>query len=89
MILNEEVHLIIPASSTDTVNPTADQAELNGVPCISMGAPWQAVIFPRGGDKKPFEWTYHFFWGLNEALNTFVGLWNSLETNKKVGMLFP
>ena len=89
MILNEEVHLIIPASTTDTVNPTADQAELNGVPCISTGAPWQAVIFPRGGDKKPFEWTYHFFWGLNEALNTFVGLWNSLETNKKVGMLFP
>jgi branched-chain amino acid transport system substrate-binding protein len=38
---------------------------------------------------KPFEWTYHFFWGLDEALNTFVGLWNSLETNKKVGMLFP
>jgi branched-chain amino acid transport system substrate-binding protein len=89
LILNEEVHLIIPASTTDTVNPTADQAELNGVPCISTGAPWQAVIFPRGGDKKPFEWTYHFFWGLNEALNTFVGLWNSLETNKKVGMLFP
>jgi branched-chain amino acid transport system substrate-binding protein len=89
LILNEEVHLIVPASTTDTVNPVADQAELNGVPCISTGAPWQAVIFPRGGGEKPFEWTYHFFWGLDEALNTFVGLWNSLETNKKVGMLFP
>lgn len=89
LILNEEVHLIVPSSTTDTVSPVADQAELYQTPCVSTGAPWQAIIFPRGGADKPFEWTYHFFWGLDEALNTFVGLWNSLETNKKVGMLFP
>jgi branched-chain amino acid transport system substrate-binding protein len=89
LILNNEVHLIVPASTTDTVSPVADQAELYECPCISTGAPWQAVIFPRGGADKPFKWTYHFFWGLDEALNTFVGLWNTLETNRKVGMLFP
>jgi branched-chain amino acid transport system substrate-binding protein len=89
LILNEEVHLIVPASTTDTVSPVADQAELYECPCVSTGAPWQAIIFPRGGAENPFKWTYHFFWGLDEALNTFVGLWNSLETNKKVGMLFP
>lgn len=89
LILNEEVHLIVPASTTDTVNPVADQAELYECPCVSTAAPWQAIIFPRGGAENPFKWTYHFFWGLDEALNTFVGLWNSLETNKKVGMLFP
>ena len=70
------------------MNPTSDQAALNSVPCVSTRAPWQAVIFPRGGGKTLFEWTCHFFWGLNEALNTFVGPWNSLETNKNVGMLF-
>jgi branched-chain amino acid transport system substrate-binding protein len=89
LILNEGVHIIMPTSTTDMVSNTMDQAELNQCPCISSGAPWQAVIFPRGGDKKPFDWTYHFFWGLNEALNTFVGLWNTIETNRKVGMLFP
>ena len=89
LILNEEVHIIMPTSTTDMVSNTMDQAELNQCPCISSGAPWQAVIFPRGGDKKPFDWTYHFFWGLNEALNTFVGLWNTIDTNRKVGMLFP
>lgn len=89
LILNEEVHLIVPASTTDTVSPVADQAELYECPCVSTGAPWQAIILPRGGAENPFKWTYHFFWGLDEALNTFVGLWNSLETNKKVGMLFP
>jgi branched-chain amino acid transport system substrate-binding protein len=89
LILNEGVHIIMPTSTTDMVSNTMDQAELNQCPCISSGAPWQAVIFPRGGDKKPFDWTYHFFWGLGEALNTFVGLWNTIETNRKVGMLFP
>lgn len=89
LILNQEVHLLLPASTTDTVSPAADQAELNECPCLSTGAPWQAIIFPRGGQKNPFKWTYHFFWGLDEALNTFVGLWNTIETNKKVGLLFP
>lgn len=89
LILNEEVHLLLPASTTDTVSPAADQAELYECPCISTGAPWQAIIFPRGGKDKPFKWTYHFFWGLDEALNTFVGLWNTVDTNRKVGMLFP
>ncbi len=89
LILNQEVHMVLPASTTDTVSPAADQAELYECPCLSTGAPWQAVIFPRGGKDKPFNWTYHFFWGLDEALNTFVGLWNTLDTNRKVGMLFP
>ena len=89
LILNENVDLMIPASTTDIINPTADQCELNGVPAISSGAPWQAVVMPRGGDKKPFEWTYHFFWGLEDVLATYVGLWQTVETNKKVGMLFP
>ncbi|TPN89378.1 ABC transporter substrate-binding protein [Mesorhizobium sp. CU2] len=89
LLLNENVHMLLPASTTDTVSPAADQAELYECPCLSTGAPWQAIIFPRGGKDKPFKWTYHFFWGLDEALNTFVGLWNTIETNKKVGMLFP
>ena len=89
LILNDGIHLMIPASTTDVINPVADQAELNEVPCISTASPWQAFVMPRGGAEKPFNWTYHFFWGLEDALGTFVGLWNSIETNKTVGMLFP
>lgn len=89
LILNDEVHLMIPASTTDINNPTADQCELYGVPCISSSSPWQAYVMPRGGAEQPFSWTYHFFWGLEDALGTFVGLWESVETNRKVGMLFP
>lgn len=89
LILDQEVDMLIPASTTPTITAAADQAELYEIPCISCAAPWQAIIFPRGGQDNPFNWTYHFFWGLDEALNTFVGLWNTIETNKKVGMLFP
>lgn len=89
LILNDEIHMMLPASTTDINNPTADQCELYGVPCISSNSPWQAFVMPRGGDKTPFEWTYHFFWGLEDALGTFTGLWKSIDTNGKVGMLFP
>jgi len=89
LILNEEVNLIVPASTTDTILPVMEQAELYEAPCISSGAPWQAVVMPRGGADAEFDWTYHFFWGLDEALNTYVGLWNGVDSNKIVGMLFP
>ena len=83
LILNDEVHLLLPASTTDTILPAAEQAELYETPCLSSGAPWQAVVFPRGGGKQTFDWTYHFFWGLDEALNTFVGLWNGARDQQE------
>jgi branched-chain amino acid transport system substrate-binding protein len=89
LILNDEVALMLPASTTDINNPTADQCELYGVPCISSNSPWQAFVMPRGGAENPFQWTYHFFWGLEDVLGTFTGMWKSIETNGKVGMLFP
>ncbi len=90
LILNEGVHLMLPASTTDAINPVADQCELNGVPCLSSQAPWQSFVFPRGGSaEKPFKWTYHFFWGLEDVLASFTSMWNSVQTNRKVGMLFP
>jgi len=90
LILNEKVALMLPASTTDAINPVADQCELNGVPCLSSQAPWQSFVFPRGGSAdKPFKWTYHFFWGLEDVLATFTSMWGQVETNRKVGMLFP
>lgn len=87
LILNKEVQMIIPASTTDVTLPVSEQAELNGVPTVSSTAPWQAVVMPRGG--KPFDWTYHFFWGLEDIIATFVNMWSSVDTNKKVGLLLP
>lgn len=89
LIQNKEVHLMLPASTTDVDLPVAEQSELLGVPCISSGAPWQAVVMPRGGDKKAFTWTYHFFWGLEDIVATFVNIWNTVDTNRKIGLILP
>lgn len=90
LILREEVHLLLADSTPDCTNPVADQAELNGVPCVTTNCPWQPYVYGRNGDPKVgWEWTYHFFWGLEDATAGYVGLWDSIETNKKVGGLFP
>ena len=78
------------ASTPDTTNPVADQAEVNEVPCITTDCPWQPYFFGRNGDpKKGFTWTYHFFWGLEDVIGAFLALWKSAPTNKVIGGLFP
>lgn len=90
LILKDKVDLILVSSTPETTNPVADQCELERKPCISTVAPWQPWFFGR--DAKPdkgFDWTYHFFWGLEDIIGTFTSMWNSLPTNKVVGGLFP
>ena len=90
LILRDKVDLIVAASTPDTTNPVADQAEVNEVPCITTDCPWQPYFFGRKGDPaKGFAWTYHFFWGLEDVIGAFLALWNSAPTNKVVGGLFP
>src|SRR5262247_2696069 len=90
LILRDKVDLIVAASTPDTTNPVADQAEVNEIPCVTTDCPWQPYFFGRTGDpKKGFTWTYHFFWGLEDVIAAFLALWNSTRTNKVVGGLFP
>jgi branched-chain amino acid transport system substrate-binding protein len=89
LITKDKVTLMLASSTSDTVNPVADQCELNGVPCVTTDTPWEAYFFGRGGDPgKGFDWTYHFFWGASQIVQTFTSLWNSIETNKVVGALW-
>lgn len=90
LILRDKVDLIVAASTPDTTNPVADQAEVNEVPCVTTDCPWQPYFFGRKGDPaKGFTWTYHFFWGLEDVIAAFLALWNGAPTNKIVGGLFP
>jgi branched-chain amino acid transport system substrate-binding protein len=90
LILRDKVDLIVAASTPDTTNPVADQAEVNEVPCVTTDCPWQPYFFGRKGDPaKGFTWTYHFFWGLEDVIAVFLALWNSTRTNKIIGGLFP
>ena len=90
LILDEEVDLMLATATPATTNPVADQCELNGVPCVTNDTPWQPHFFGRGGDPASgFEWTYHFFWGLEDVIGSYTNLWEQVETNKVVGALFP
>jgi branched-chain amino acid transport system substrate-binding protein len=90
LITSSEVDLVLAAGTPETTNPVADQAEANGVPAITSVAPWQPYFFGRKGDPaKPFRWTYHFFWGLEDIIAVFTNLWGEVPTNKTVGALWP
>ncbi|MEN0001978.1 MAG: ABC transporter substrate-binding protein, partial [Pseudomonadota bacterium] len=90
LILDDEVNIIVAASTPDTTNPVADQAELNEVPCITTDCPWQPYFFGRNGNPaEGFESTYHFFWGLEDVIGSFLAMWDSSGVAKNVGGLFP
>ena len=90
LILNEKVDIITAASTPDTTNPVSDQAEVNELPCITTDCPWQPYFFGRNGNPAVgFEYTYHFFWGLEDVIACFLDLWDSSGVKKVVAGLFP
>jgi branched-chain amino acid transport system substrate-binding protein len=83
---------MLVVSTPETINPVADACEAAGVPCLSTVMPWEAWYFGRGakpGAPSPFKWTYHFGFGVGEFLKTYISQWNLIETNKKVGVMYP
>jgi branched-chain amino acid transport system substrate-binding protein len=94
LILDDGVDIIVTANTPETTNPVSDVCEANGVPCVSTVAPWQPWFLGRQPgvappDTKPFEWTYHFFWGLEDIIAVFTDMWSQVENNKTVGLLMP
>lgn len=90
LILSDGIDLMLVSSTPETTNPVSDQCEINEVPCISTVAPWQPWFFTRGGKpEQGFEWTYHFFWGLEDVIGAYTAMWEALPGNKVVGGLFP
>jgi len=95
LIVDEGVVLMVVASTPETTNPVSTQCEIEEIPCISTMAPWQPWYIGRQsnpGDPASwtnFDFTYHYFWGLEDIIAVFAGMWNQLDTNKQVGGLFP
>ena len=95
LIVHDEVTMMLVASTPETTNPVSTQCEIEGVPCISTVAPWQPYFIGRQANPgapaswKPFENTFHFFWGLEDIIAVYTNMWGQLTTNKSVGGLFP
>jgi branched-chain amino acid transport system substrate-binding protein len=88
LILKDKVDIITASSGSIDCNPVANVAELNEVPCVTCDDPWESYYYGRNPPKEGFKWTYHFFWGLEQVLACFIGLWKEQDTNKVVGTLF-
>jgi branched-chain amino acid transport system substrate-binding protein len=90
LIQGDNVDLMMVSSTPETTNPVSDQCEVNETPCISTMAPWQPWFFTRGGKPDSgFKYTWHFFWGLEDVIAVFTGMWGKVATDKVVGGLFP
>ncbi len=92
LINNDGIDIMIAVSTPETINPVSDACEAAGVPCISTVMPWEAWYFGRGaqpGAPSPFKYTYHFGFGVDEFYRAYVSQWDLIETNKKVGVMYP
>jgi branched-chain amino acid transport system substrate-binding protein len=91
LITDDQVNLMVVGNTPETTNPVADQCEANGVPCLSSLAPWQPWFF-RSDQADPavgYDWTYHFFWGLEDIIAVFLDMWSQVDNNQVVGALWP
>jgi branched-chain amino acid transport system substrate-binding protein len=65
------------------------------MPVISTMAPWQPWFIGQQGNPgdpaswQPFNYAFHYFWGLEDVIAVFLNMWDQIETNKVVGGLFP
>jgi branched-chain amino acid transport system substrate-binding protein len=95
LIVDDGINLMLVASTPETTNPVATTCEAEGMPVISTMAPWQPWFIGQQGNPgdpaswKPFNYAFHYFWGLEDVIAVFLNMWNQIETNKQVGGLFP
>lgn len=92
LINGEKVDLMLTTSTPETVNPVSDACEATGVPCISTVVPWEAWYYGRGakhGQQKAYNYVYHFCFGVEQFHQAYVHLWPQLQTNKRVGVMWP
>ena len=88
LVLREKCDLIL-IEDGDAQAPVQELADARGIPSISTMVPWQGWMFPRKSTPdKGFPFSYHFFWGADDVVKNFLGMWQSVETNKKVGTLY-
>jgi branched-chain amino acid transport system substrate-binding protein len=89
LILSDKVHLVMTFATPETVNPVADQCELNGMPCVSNDDPLESYFFGRHGDpKKGFDWTYNFFFSGGGVLQVLMQGLSKVPSNKALGVLW-
>jgi branched-chain amino acid transport system substrate-binding protein len=94
LINDDRVDMVLVSSTPETTNPVADACERAGVPCISTVTPYQPWFLARDPPQdpenpEPYQWTWHFFWGLEDLISVFADMWGQVENNQILGGLWP
>ncbi|PZS25217.1 MAG: ABC transporter substrate-binding protein [Pseudonocardiales bacterium] len=90
LIKDDRIDIMLTGETPEMANPVSSACEAAGVPCVSSLCPWQAWFFGRQGKpERGFEWTYHYFFGIDEFIAVFLDMWKRVDTNKVVGALWP
>ena len=95
LILSDEVNLMLVASTPETTNPVSGVCESEGIPVLSTVAPWQPWFIGQQANPRdpsswqPFEFAFHYFWGMEDVIAVYTAMWDQLQTDKSVGGLFP
>jgi branched-chain amino acid transport system substrate-binding protein len=92
LIHGQNVDLMLSTSTPETVNPVADASEAAAVPYITTVVPWESWYFGRGAKdptKNPFQYGFHFCFGVKNFFDSYTHLWPQVKTNKQVGVMWP
>lgn len=88
LIEEDNIDLMIAIQTPNTVIPVAQVAERYGVPCIATQSP----VDPLANSLEEFNWTYDFFYTLDEVYESQRALWTKAGyapgSKAKVGLLF-
>ncbi|HVW67345.1 MAG TPA: ABC transporter substrate-binding protein [Steroidobacteraceae bacterium] len=88
LLLREGVDLLL-IQDGDALYPAAPLCDVYGIPAISTMMPWQAFVFGRGSTpERGFPFTFHFFWGADDVIRNFIGMWDTMKTNRTVGTFY-
>jgi branched-chain amino acid transport system substrate-binding protein len=88
LILQDNVDILL-ADDGDSHFAAGEIADQKGVPFISTINQWEPFIAARGSTpEKGYPWTFMFAFGATDVAKTYIGLWDTLDTNKTIGTLF-
>lgn len=81
-LIREGIDIMIVSHTADTVSPVSAVCEREGIACISVDAPASAWVM--GG---PYRNSWHAFFDNEREMLCFYDAWESIETNKTVGLM--
>jgi len=88
LMLQDKVDILL-ADDGDSHFAAGEIADQQGIPFISTINQWEPFLAARGSTPdKGYPWTFMFAFGASDLAKNYVGLWNTLKTNKTIGTLY-